>query len=58
MSRCRKLIDAVLFGNHSDQEWRELKMQFHAIVDTASQEEIEQIEDSGIGEMLSMICSE
>ena len=56
--RCADLINAVLFGEHSEEEWQELQAQFHAVVGTASKEEIEQIEESGIGEMLSMICSE
>ena len=56
--RCDELINAVLFGEHSEGEWKALQAQFHAIVDTASKDEIERLEESGIGEMLSMICSE
>lgn len=56
--RCDELINAVLFGEHSEEEWQELQAQFHAVVDTGSKEEIERLEESGIGEMLSMICSE
>lgn len=55
--RCTILINKVLFGDHSEEEWQELQMQFHAVVDTGSKEEIDQLEESGIGEMLSMICS-
>lgn len=54
--RCDELINAVLFGNHSKEEWKGLQAQFRAVVDTASEEEIRRLEESGIGEMLSMIC--
>ena len=56
--KCAELINSVLFGKHSKTEWKELQAQFNAIVATASQEEIERIDESGIEEMLSMICSD
>lgn len=56
--RCDELINVVLFGNHSEEEWKGLQAQFRAVVDTASEEEIRRLEESGIGEMLSMICSD
>ena len=56
--RCNELIDAVLFGEHSEKEWKKLQTQFYAVVDTASKEEIVLLEESGIGEILSMICSD
>lgn len=56
--RCTTLINKVLFGEHSEEEWKELQTQFRAVVAIASEEEIERLEESGIGEMLSMICPE
>ena len=55
--RCTSLINEVLFKKHSDSEWKSLYQQYIAIVDTSTQEELEQLEDSGIGEILYMICS-
>lgn len=57
MDRCKKLIDAVLFGDHTQSEWNALHQQYVAIVNTSTQEELEQLEESGIGEILYMICS-
>ena len=57
MDRCKKLIDAVLFGDHTKSEWNALHQQYVAIVNTSTQEELEQLEESGIGEILYMICS-
>ena len=55
--RCTTLINKVLFGNHSDEEWMELQVQFNAMTTTATEEEIIRLEESGIGEILYMICS-
>lgn len=55
--RCAILINRVLFGEHSDEEWMELQAQFNAISTTATEEEIIRLEESGIGEILYMICS-
>lgn len=57
MDRCKKLIDAVLFEDHTQSEWNALHQQYVAIVNTSTQEELEQLEESGIGEILYMICS-
>jgi hypothetical protein len=57
VDRCAALINEVLFKKHSDSEWKALYQQYLAIVDTSTQKELEQLEESGIGEILYMICS-
>ena len=56
VDRCTALINEVLFKKHSDGEWKSLYQQYIAIVDTSTQEELERLEESGIGEILYMIC--
>lgn len=56
-SRCSELIDKVIEGNRTPDEWRTLQKKYNAIVVTASAEELDELEESGVGEMLHMICS-
>lgn len=55
--RCTILINKVLFDDHSDEEWLDLYAQYNAIVTTATKEELNRLEESGIGKILYMICS-
>lgn len=55
--RCTALINQVLFREHTQSEWCELQEQFEAIASTATSEELDVLEESGIGEILHMICS-
>lgn len=57
LERCTLLINQVLWGNHSEEEWLDLYAQYNAIVTTATEEELNRLEESGIGEILYMICS-
>ena len=56
-NRCTQLINEVLFKDHTQSEWRDLKLQFDSIASTSTKEELELLEESGIGEILHMICS-
>ena len=56
-SRCSMLIDRVFHGNYTPDEWRDLQKEYTAIIATASAEDIDELEESGVGEMLHMICS-
>ena len=56
-NRCSMLIDKVIEGNYAPDEWRALQKEYNALVVTASAEEIDRLEESGVGEMLHMICS-
>lgn len=58
LERCTLLIDQVLWGNHSEEEWLDLYAQYNAIVTTATEDELNMLEESGIGEILYMICAE
>ena len=57
VDRCTALINEVLFKEHSKSEWNDLHRQYLTIAKTATQEELEQLEESGVGEILYMICS-
>ena len=56
-TRCENLIKRVIDGKCTKEDWLSLKKQYDAIVTTASAEELDVLEESGIGEMLYMICS-
>jgi len=56
-NRCIKLIDKVIKGKYTLEEWKVLQREYDDIVSTASAEEVDVLEESGIGEMLYMICS-
>ena len=56
-NRCIKLIDKVIKGKCTLEEWKVLQREYDDIVSTASAEEVDVLEESGIGEMLYMICS-
>lgn len=55
--RCAVFIDQVLNKEHSEAEWCELQKQFNSLVATGSKEELCALDESGIGEMLYMICA-
>ena len=55
--RCEALINEVLFKEHTRSEWNDLRKRFEAIASTATDKELDVLEDSGIGEILHMICS-
>ena len=55
--RCSKLINEVLFKEQTQDEWRDLQRQFEAIANTSTEEELALLEESGIEEILYMICS-
>lgn len=57
MDRCNELINEVLFKDHTQSEWHDLKLQFETIASTSTKEELDLLEESGIGEILYMICS-
>ena len=57
MNRCELLIDQVFRHKHTEAEWYELEKQFKEIIATATEEEINVLEESGCGEALYMICS-
>ena len=56
-NRCTQLINKVLFEDHTQSEWHDLKLQFETIASTSTKEELDILEESGIGEILHMICS-
>ena len=51
------LIDRVINGSYSPDEWLALQKEFNSFVATASAEDIDTLEESGVGEMLYTICS-
>lgn len=57
MDVCASLIQDILYGNFSDEEWVVVKQRFDAFVSTASAEEIKEIEESGAGDTIHMICT-
>ncbi|MBO5339929.1 MAG: hypothetical protein J6A62_02910 [Oscillospiraceae bacterium] len=50
-------IESVIRGSHSPDEWLALQKEFDSLVVTATPEDICAPEESGVGEMLYMICS-
>lgn len=52
-----ELKNAIIFGNHSHQEWLMLDSEVDAAIKESTDDEIQEFVDSGAGEELDMICS-
>lgn len=53
---CSSLIQDILYGNFSNEEWLNIKRRFDAFMEKATAEEIQKIEESGAGDTIHMIC--
>lgn len=51
------IIDQILNHEHTESEWLDLQKQFNTLAASATKEELDRLEESGVGEMLYMICS-
>ncbi|MBE6943809.1 MAG: hypothetical protein E7453_06060 [Ruminococcaceae bacterium] len=56
-NQCTSLIHDILYGSFSKEEWLGIKKRFDAFMEAATDEEIREIEESGAGDTIQMICA-
>lgn len=54
-SKLAELEEKILFGEHSDGEWRQLDKEVDIELAVASEEEKQRFMDSGAGELITQI---
>lgn len=54
-NQCVSLVHNILYGNFSDEEWLDIKQRFDVFMSTATDAEIQEIEESGAGDTIHMI---
>ena len=53
--QCISLVQDILYGNFSDEEWLSIKQRFDTFMATATDAEVREIEESGAGDTIHMI---
>ena len=56
-NQCTSLIHDILYGDFSKEEWLGIKDRFDAFMKTATAAEVREIEESGAGDTIHMICT-
>lgn len=54
-NKLQELEDKILFGEYSDEEWKQLDKELDEALSKASEQEIESFMESGAGELITQI---
>jgi len=56
-TKMKEMIDAIFYGDLSDAQWLELEADVERYIRFLPKEQYRYFEESGAGDMLSMVCS-